>query len=178
MYYIVYAQKNIWFFCLFPILAIIFFICILAETNRAPFDLPEAEGEIVAGYNLEYGSMTFALFFLGEYCNIYAMSALFSILFLGGWGWPLKLFYINNLGFALAVKTIFICYLFILVRANLPRYRFDQLLYLGWKIFIPIGLGYSVFTGGLLLDINFINFYIPKEIFFEMNHILQNSFNI
>ena len=162
---IVYIQINsVWFiFPLFP-LAIIFFISILAETNRAPFDLPEAEAELVAGYNLEYSSIIFAMFFLGEYGNILLMSALFVILFLGGW---------DNLNLCLdeyffSCKVIVICFLFIFVRANLPRYRFDQLMILGWKIFLPLNLSFIIFVSGILLSFNaakikqlhfFFNFY-------------------
>lgn len=140
---IVYAQEvNGWFIVtLFP-MAGVFFISIIAETNRAPFDLPEAEAEIVAGYNLEYSSIIFAFFFLGEYGNILLMSALFSILFLGGW---LPLF--SFLTFIspelwLQLKTVAICYMFILVRATLPRYRYDQLMDLCWQVFLPFNLLY------------------------------------
>lgn len=140
---IVYAQEiNGWFIItLFP-MAGVFLISIIAETNRAPFDLPEAEAEIVAGYNLEYSSIIFAFFFLGEYGNILLMSTLFSILFLGGW---LPLF--SFLTFIspelwLQLKTVAICYLFILVRATLPRYRYDQLMDLCWQVFLPFNLLY------------------------------------
>lgn len=140
---IVYAQEvNGWFIVtLFP-MAGVFFISIIAETNRAPFDLPEAEAEIVAGYNLEYSSIIFAFFFLGEYGNILLMSALFSLLFLGGW---LPLF--SFLPFIspelwLQLKTVAICYMFILVRATLPRYRYDQLMDLCWQVFLPFNLIY------------------------------------
>jgi NADH-quinone oxidoreductase subunit H len=142
---IVYAQEvNGWFIVtLFP-MAGVFFISIIAETNRAPFDLPEAEAEIVAGYNLEYSSIIFAFFFLGEYGNILLMSALFSILFLGGW---LPLF--SFLSFIspelwLQLKTVTMCYMFILVRATLPRYRYDQLMDLCWQVFLPFNLVYLV----------------------------------
>jgi len=139
---IVYAQEVSCFFIisLFPI-AVIFLISSVAETNRAPFDLPEAEAEIVAGYNLEYSSIVFALFFLGEYGNILLMSSIFSILFLGGW---LPLFAIFN--FAPTVwfmlKTVFICYIFVLIRATLPRYRYDQIMDICWQLFLPFNLIY------------------------------------
>lgn len=142
---IVYAQEvNGWFIkTLFP-MAGIFFISIIAETNRAPFDLPEAEAELVAGYNLEYSSIIFAFFFLGEYGNILIMSALFSILFLGGWlpVFPILTFISPELW--LQLKTVTICYMFILVRATLPRYRYDQLMDLCWQIFLPFNLLYLI----------------------------------
>ena len=138
---IVYMQEKTHFFLLtlFP-LGCIFFISIIAETNRAPFDLPEAEAEIVAGYNLEYSSIIFAFFFLGEYGNIIIMSALFSILFLGGW---VPVFFIPSF-LALPIKTVFICFLFILVRATIPRYRYDQLMDICWQIFLPFNLFYLI----------------------------------
>jgi NADH-quinone oxidoreductase subunit H len=156
---IVFVQaNNIWFFLpLFPS-AIIFFISMLAETNRAPFDLPEAEAELVAGYNVEYSSMTFALFFLGEYSNMLLMSTLYSILFFGGWLLP----FLNNFNsliffdyilssLILAFKVTFFAFLFILVRATFPRYRYDQLMTIGWFIFLPLTIGLFLFTVSLLL---------------------------
>lgn len=138
---IVYMQEKTHFFLLtlFP-LGCIFFISIIAETNRAPFDIPEAEAEIVAGYNLEYSSIIFAFFFLGEYGNIIIMSALFSILFLGGW---IPIFFIPSF-LVLPLKTVFICFLFILVRATIPRYRYDQLMDICWQIFLPFNLFYLI----------------------------------
>lgn len=134
---IVYVQENnMWLIIpLFP-LSIIFFISILAETNRAPFDFPEAEAELVAGYNLEYSGFLFALFFLGEYSNIILMSAIFSLIFLGGW---LPIFSFISLGSNIwfAIKIVGMCILFILVRATFPRYRYDQLMEIGWKLFFP-----------------------------------------
>jgi NADH-quinone oxidoreductase subunit H len=137
---IIYTQiKTVWFiFPLFP-LAILFFISILAETNRAPFDLPEAEAELVAGYNVEYSAITFAAFFLGEYSNILLMSSLFVIFFLGGGSFietniflfDINLFYFFSREFSFAIKVIFITFLFIFIRANLPRFRFDQLMFIG-----------------------------------------------
>lgn len=123
----------------FP-LAVVFFIAILAETNRTPFDLPEAEAEIVAGYNVEYSSILFALFFLGEYGNIFALSYLFAILFLGGW---LPVFNIPAVyGFWAGLKALFVAILFVIVRGNLPRYRYDQLIAVGWKVFLPFVFSY------------------------------------
>lgn len=140
---IVYAQEvNGWFIVtLFP-MAGVFFISIIAETNRAPFDLPEAEAEIVAGYNLEYSSIIFAFFFLGEYGNILLMSALFSILFLGGWLPLMPFLSFISPELWLQLKTVAMCYMFILVRATLPRYRYDQLMDLCWQVFLPFNLLY------------------------------------
>lgn len=137
---------NMWVF--FPIY-IIFFISALAETNRPPFDLPEAEAELVAGYQVEYSSMAFALFFLGEYANILLMSALMAILFLGGWDAPIPaLSFIP--GFVwLLLKTCFGFFLFAMVKAFVPRYRYDQLMRLGWKVFLPLSLAFVVFYSGL-----------------------------
>nr|QFP99032.1 NADH dehydrogenase subunit 1 [Rhizaria sp.] len=160
---IIYSQQEtIWF--IFPLLpiSIIFFISILAETNRAPFDLPEAEAELVAGYNVEYSAIMFAMFFLGEYANILLMSSLFVIFFLGGGQFfIMKSFDIlyfslvmNSLVWVIvfAIKTIIITFLFIFVRANLPRFRFDQLMYIGWKIFLPITFSFVLFFSGILFS--------------------------
>ena len=139
---IILAQKNHWFFIpLFPMF-IIFFISALAETNRLPFDLPEAESELVAGYNVEYSSMPFSMFFLGEYANMILMSATTSILFLGGWLPPFDNAFFNIIpGFIwLILKIILLLFCFIWVRATLPRYRYDQLMRLGWKVFLPTSL--------------------------------------
>jgi NADH-quinone oxidoreductase subunit H len=155
---IVMAQKNIWFvFPLFPVF-VLFYISMLAETNRHPFDLPEAESELVSGYNVEYSAVTFALFFLGEYANILLMSAFSSLLFLGGW---LPLFDIPpfNLlpgSFWLSVKILFSVLFFIMARAALPRYRYDQLMSIGWKSILPLSLGYLVFTSSLLISFNWL----------------------
>lgn len=156
------------FFFLLPLfpLSVIFFVCIVAETNRTPFDLPEAEAEIVAGYNVEYSSITFALFFLGEYCSIMLMSALWVILFFGGWLSPFWIFNCFPSSIIFSIKIVFVCFFFILVRATLPRYRFDQLMQLCWKNFLPISFGYLVFISGLLfyfdslLDFSEINFFL------------------
>lgn len=152
------TQEKIWFLIpLFPMF-LIFYISMLAETNRHPFDLPEAEAELVSGYNVEYSSMTFALFFLGEYANMLIMSAFGAVLFLGGW---LPLF--NNFLFNLVPGSLWfslkICLgvvFFVFARATLPRYRYDQLMYLGWKCFLPLALSYLVFTMGLLSSLNWL----------------------
>ena len=155
---IIDAQKEIWFvFPLFP-LSIMFFISCLAETNRAPFDLPEAEAELVAGYNVEYSSMGFALFFLGEYANMILMSGLAAILFLGGWLPPFNhplIFWIPG-GFWLGLKISFFLFLFIWVRAAFPRYRYDQLMRIGWKVFLPLSLGWVLLVAGILVSFDFI----------------------
>ena len=150
---IVLAQEEVWFAVpLFPLL-LLFFISCLAETNRAPFDLPEAEAELVAGYNVEYSSMGFALFFLGEYANMIMMSVLCVILFLGGWLPPLSLtiFYWIPGSFWLGIKTIFFLFLYIWVRAAFPRYRYDQLMRLGWKVFLPLALAWVLCVAGILV---------------------------
>jgi NADH-quinone oxidoreductase subunit H len=136
-------SASIWY--IVPLLpsAIVFFISMLAETNRAPFDLPEAEAEIVAGYNIEYSSMAFAMFFLAEYSNMLWLSVLFVICFLGGWNSPVSL--ISDSSFWLILKTLALCFLIIKVRANYPRYRYDQLMNIGWKRFLPFSLGYFIF---------------------------------
>ncbi|MCH9019189.1 MAG: NADH-quinone oxidoreductase subunit NuoH [Proteobacteria bacterium] len=150
---IVLAQENLWFAIpLFPMF-IIFFVSTLAETNRAPFDLPEAEAELVAGYNVEYSSMTFALFFLGEYANMILMCAMTVVLFLGGWLPPLDVAPLNwipgPVWFALKVAAVL--FVFLWVRATFPRYRYDQLMRLGWKVFLPLSLaGVAVYSGALV----------------------------
>ncbi len=155
---IVLAQEKIWFCIpLFPLL-FLFFISCLAETNRAPFDLPEAEAELVAGYNVEYSSMGFALFFLGEYGNMIVMSSLCSLFFLGGWlppaNWPVFLWLPPIFWFGL--KTIIFLFLFVWVRAAFPRYRYDQLMRLGWKVFLPLSLAWVVFVSGTLLAFDWL----------------------
>ncbi|WP_424813978.1 NADH-quinone oxidoreductase subunit NuoH [Roseococcus sp. YIM B11640] len=149
---IVRAQENLWFVIpLFPMF-IIFFISTLAETNRAPFDLPEGESELVAGFFVEYSSMTFALFFLGEYANMILMSSLTTILFLGGWYPPLHMepftWIPGPVWFAL--KVCFCLFVFLWVRATFPRYRYDQLMRLGWKVFLPFSLLWLVLTAAFL----------------------------
>ncbi len=150
---IVLAQKNLWFVIpLFPMF-IIFFISALAETNRPPFDLPEAEAELVAGYQTEYSGMMYAMFWLGEYANILLMCSLGSILFLGGWLSPLDIFPFNLIPGPLWMifKILFLFFLFALVKAIVPRYRYDQLMRLGWKIFLPLSLTWVVLTASYLL---------------------------
>jgi NADH-quinone oxidoreductase subunit H len=150
---IVMAQKTVWFALpLFPMF-IVFFISALAETNRSPFDLPEGESEIVAGYFVEYSSMSFALFFLGEYSAMILMSAMTSILFLGGWLPPFDVAPFNWLPgpFWFAGKIAFCLFVFLWVRATLPRYRYDQLMRLGWKVFLPLSLFWVVATAGVLM---------------------------
>jgi len=150
---IVRAQQNLWYFIPhFPMFAI-FVASILAETNRHPFDLPEAEAELVAGYNVEYSSMAFALFFLGEYGNMILMSAICSILFLGGWLPPFKIAPFTWIPGPIwfFAKISFILFIFIWARATLPRYRYDQLMRLGWKVFLPASLLWVVLTSGFLV---------------------------
>ncbi len=150
---IVLAQKNMWFILpLFPMF-IIFFISALAETNRPPFDLPEAEAELVAGYQTEYSGMMYAMFWLGEYANILLMCAIGSILFLGGWLSPIDLHPFNAIPAPiwLLLKIMFLFILIALVKAIVPRYRYDQLMRLGWKIFLPFSLIYVVLTSSFLL---------------------------
>jgi NADH-quinone oxidoreductase subunit H len=155
---VILAQQNMWF--IFPLLPVffIFYISMLAETNRHPFDLPEAEAELVSGYNVEYSAMTFALFFLGEYANMLLMSTFAAILFMGGWLPPF-----NFLPFNLIPGTLWLCLkiiigvtFFIVTRATLPRYRYDQLMYLGWKCFLPLTLGYLLLTVGILISFNWL----------------------
>jgi NADH-quinone oxidoreductase subunit H len=132
---------------------VIFFISALAETNRHPFDLPEAEAELVTGYNVEYSAFTFALFFLGEYMNMILMSAMTAILFLGGWLPPLDVSWLNWIPGPIwfALKISFFLFLFILARAAYPRYRYDQLMRLGWKVFLPMTLVAVIVYAGVLL---------------------------
>jgi NADH-quinone oxidoreductase subunit H len=153
---IVEAQQNLWFVIpLFPMF-VIFFISALAETNRPPFDLPEAEAELVAGYQTEYSGMMYAMFWLGEYANILLMCALGSILFLGGWLSPVDIYPFNIIPGAiwLIFKILFLFILFALVKAVVPRYRYDQLMRLGWKIFLPMSLLWVVFTSSYLVYFN------------------------
>lgn len=159
---IVYVQLNNNYNIIhfFPV-GVMLFISILAETNRAPFDLPEAEAEIVAGYNLEYSGILFAMFFLGEYGNMIIMSCLLVILFFGGWSFPIIL--LGELVFS--IKVVFVSFLFVLVRAILPRYRFDQLMQLCWKSILPLSLGFFVFSSSILVGFDIL----PN------NYILVNS---
>lgn len=170
---IVLAQQKFgWFvFPLFPC-ALIFFISMLAETNRAPFDLPEAEAELVAGYNVEYSSITFAMFFLAEYSNMLLMSNVLVVLFFGGW-LPLIDFPMFFSGFVyFSIKIILICFLFVLVRACLPRYRYDQLMELGWKTYLPFTLSFFIFISGLLITFH----ALPYNLTVWPNLYLENNF--
>jgi len=150
---IVLAQKKVWFFIPHFPMMIIFFISTLAETNRAPFDLPEAEAELVSGYHVEYSSMPFALFFLAEYANIVLMSAMTVILFFGGWLPPFDISFFNIIpGYIwFFLKVSFIIFLFFWVRATFPRFRYDQLMRLGWKIFLPFSLLWLVLTSSYVV---------------------------
>ena len=150
---IVKAQEDFWYIIpLFPMF-VIFFISALAETNRPPFDLPEAEAELVAGYQTEYSGMMYAMFWLGEYANILLMCALGSILFLGGWLSPINIFPFNVIPSPiwLILKILLLFILFALVKAIVPRYRYDQLMRLGWKVFLPLSLTWVVLTAGYLM---------------------------
>jgi NADH-quinone oxidoreductase subunit H len=155
---IVKAQQGLWFAIpLFPMF-VIFFVSALAETNRAPFDLPEAEAELVSGYNVEYSAMTFALFFLGEYANMILMSGMTVTLFLGGW---LPIFDVAPFNwlpgiFWFALKTAAVLFCFLWVRATFPRYRYDQLMRLGWKVFLPFSLFWVVLTAGVLVAFDMV----------------------
>jgi len=148
---IVNQQQSVWFVVPLLPVSIIFFISVLAETNRAPFDLPEAEAEIVAGYNVEYAGMTFAMFFLAEYSNMIWLSVVVAICFFGGWLSPVA--FLPASVFWLMTKSMAVCFAIIWVRANYPRYRYDQLMTLGWKTFLPFAIGYFLFVTGILVAI-------------------------
>lgn len=154
-----YGMFNWFVFPLFP-MAVVFFISTLAETNRHPFDLPEAEAELVAGYNVEYSAMTFALFFLGEYANMILMSAMTAVLFLGGWLPPVDTYPLDAVPgpIWLALKIAFCLFIFLWVRATFPRYRYDQLMRLGWKVFLPISLAAVAIVAGVLVAFD----WLPK----------------
>ncbi|MDA9679278.1 NADH-quinone oxidoreductase subunit NuoH [Candidatus Pelagibacter sp.] len=155
---IVMAQENLWFVIpLFPMF-VIFFISALAETNRPPFDLPEAEAELVAGYQTEYSGMMYAMFWLGEYANILLMCAMGAVLFLGGWLSPIDLYPFNIIPGVIwmVFKILFLFVLFALVKAIVPRYRYDQLMRLGWKIFLPLSLTWVVLTASYLFYFNLL----------------------
>jgi len=156
--HIVEAQRHVWFVIPHFPMAVIFMISALAETNRAPFDLPEAEAELVAGYNVEYSSMSFALFFLGEYANMILMSATGALLFLGGWLSPFPIapftWVPGIVWFALKISFLLFC--FIWVRATFPRFRYDQLMRLGWKVFLPFSFGWVVLTASVLVFFNLL----------------------
>jgi len=150
--YIVSAQKKIWYLIpLFPMF-LMFIISMLAETNRHPFDLPEAESELVSGYNVEYSGMSFALFFLGEYASMLLMSSVAVIFFCGGWSFFLDIDFLQP--FFFGIKTMFFVFIFIWARAALPRYRYDQLMRLGWKIFCPFTLALTIFLSSIVILFN------------------------
>jgi NADH-quinone oxidoreductase subunit H len=160
---IVLAQKGSyglfsWFWLPLLPMFVIFFISTLAETNRSPFDLPEGESELVAGFFVEYSAMTFALFFLGEYANMILMSAMTSILFLGGWLPPVDIAPFNWIPgpIWLFAKIAFVLFFFLWVRATFPRYRYDQLMRLGWKVFLPLSLFWVVLTAGVLVAFDLV----------------------
>jgi|TARA_B100000287_G_scaffold434938_1_gene501036 NADH-quinone oxidoreductase subunit H len=150
---IVMKQKEMWYIIPHFPMFLIFFISTLAETNRAPFDLPEAESELVAGYNVEYSSMSFGLFFLGEYGNMILMSSMTTILFLGGWMVPFNLEIFNIIpGYIwFLLKVSVLLFTFLWVRATLPRYRYDQLMQLGWKLFLPLSLAWIIITSSVII---------------------------
>ena len=150
---IVLAQRHIWFAIPLLPMFVVFFISALAETNRSPFDLPEGESEIVAGFFVEYSAMAFALFYLGEYTNMILMSALTTILFLGGWLAPFGVVPFTWIpGPLWFIAKIVLCLtVFIWVRATFPRYRYDQLMRLGWKVFLPLSLAWLIITAGALM---------------------------
>merc|ERR1712146_448002 len=152
---IVLAQTKIWYIVPHIPAFLMFFVSALAETNRHPFDLPEAEAELVSGYNVEYSAMGFALFFLGEYANMLLMSAMTSVLFLGGW-LPVFPFYFVPGPVWLGLKICIFVLLFCWIRAALPRYRYDQLMNLGWKTFLPLSLGWLVLTSSILICFNWL----------------------
>lgn len=171
---IVEAQKNVWnVFFLWPV-AFMFFVCSLAETNRTPFDLPEAEAELVAGYNIDYSSLPFALFFLGEYSNMLIMSSLNVLLFWGGWFFlPFvnKSLYLSDLLAALVfgLKLAIFAFIFVLVRAILPRYRYDQLMFLQWKIFLPYAILFILWlVGNKILAISFFSTTNPLALVWSL----------
>jgi NADH-quinone oxidoreductase subunit H len=155
---IINCQQNTWFIVPFTPLFLMFFVSALAETNRHPFDLPEAEAELVSGYNVEYSAMGFALFSLGEYANMLLMSSINVILFFGGWLPPLSFLSILPGSFWFGVKICFFVFLFVWIRAALPRYRYDQLMGLGWKVFLPVSLSYLILTFSLLISFNLLPF--------------------
>lgn len=154
--HIIDSQKEMWFVVTFFPLFLIFFVSALAETNRHPFDLPEAEAELVSGYNVEYSAMGFALFSLGEYSNMLMMSSINTILFFGGWLSPFVFLDFLPGSFWFAIKICFFVILFVWMRAALPRYRYDQLMNLGWKVFLPISLSFLMFTFSVLVSFNLL----------------------
>ncbi|WP_032112089.1 NADH-quinone oxidoreductase subunit NuoH [Candidatus Paracaedibacter symbiosus] len=157
---IVEAQKTVWFALPLLPMFVVHFVSALAETNRTPFDLPEAEAELVSGYNVEYSSLSFALFFLGEYANMILQSSMATILFFGGWLPPVDIAPFNMIPGVMwfILKVCFFLFIFLWVRATLPRYRYDQLMRLGWKVFLPLSLLWVVLTSGFLLYMG----WLPK----------------
>ena len=155
---IVLSQQNMWYVIPHFPMFVIFFISTLAETNRAPFDLPEAESELVAGYNVEYSSMSFGLFFLGEYGNMILMSSMSTILFLGGWLPPFESQYLDSIPGYLwfLMKVVSLLFVFLWVRATLPRYRYDQLMTLGWKLFLPLSLLWIIITSSFMFFVEYV----------------------
>ena len=155
---IVEAQRTVWFAIPLLPMFVVFFISALAETNRAPFDLPEGESELVAGYFVEYSSMAFALFFLGEYANMILMSGITTVLFLGGWLPPLDIAPFNWIPGPIwfILKISLVLFVFLWVRATFPRYRYDQLMRLGWKVFLPLSLLWVVITAGVLVAFDWV----------------------
>jgi len=155
---IVMSQQNLWYIIPHFPMFVIFFISTLAETNRAPFDLPEAESELVAGYNVEYSSMSFGLFFLGEYGNMILMSSMSTILFLGGWLPPFESQYFDLIPGYLwfLIKVVALLFVFLWVRATLPRYRYDQLMTLGWKLFLPLSLLWIIITSSFMFFLKYV----------------------
>ena len=155
---IVAAQETIWFAIPLLPMFVIFFVSTLAETNRHPFDLPEAESELVAGFQVEYSAMTFALFFLGEYANMILMSAMTTILFLGGWLAPFGVAPFTWIPGPIwfAIKVVALLFVFIWVRGTFPRYRYDQLMRLGWKVFLPASLFWVAFTAAVLVTFDWL----------------------
>ncbi|MDP1975993.1 MAG: NADH-quinone oxidoreductase subunit NuoH [Alphaproteobacteria bacterium] len=161
---VVMAQKGLWFCVpLFPMF-VIFIVSALAETNRSPFDLAEGESEIVAGYFVEYSSMSFALFYLGEYANMILMSAMAALLFLGGWLPPIDMVPFTWIPGPIwfCLKIAFVLFIFLWVRATFPRYRYDQLMRLGWKVFLPFSLVWVILTAGFVVVKNELNSSAPK----------------
>ena len=153
---VVMAQQKIWYmFPLFPMF-IVFFISALAETNRHPFDLPEAEAELVSGYNTEYSAIGFTLFFLSEYASILLMCTMIVLLFLGGWLPPLEFLDFIPSSVWMGSKIIIFVLLFVIIRSVFPRFRFDQLMHLGWKIFIPLTLGWTILVSGVLYGFSWV----------------------
>jgi NADH-quinone oxidoreductase subunit H len=155
---IVEAQRGLWYFIPHFPMFMIFIASILAETNRHPFDLPEDEATLVTGYNVEYSSMAFALFFLGEYANMILLSGMTSVLFLGGWLPPFDIFPLNLIPgpIWLILKICFVLFIYFWARATLPRYRYDQLMRLGWKVFLPLSLAWLVLTAGVLVAFDMV----------------------